>query len=86
MDTVFIKTQKEALFPPIIKKTLIVPLIIECFHVLGKKTAVITTVFKSGHNMVVSNYRPSSILPVLSALHDTCCAAAEEHTGATAVC
>lgn len=51
MDTVFIKTHMEVLISPIPS---------------AWKTAIITPVFKSGDHMVISNYRPISILPAVS--------------------
>lgn len=64
MDTIFIKTHKEALIPPITK--IINQSIIDGVFPSAWKTAAITPVYKPGDNMTISNYRPISILPSVS--------------------
>ena len=62
MDMVFLKINKEAIILPITK---IVNQAIKGLFPSVWKTAIITPVFKAGNPMVVSNYRPISILPTV---------------------
>ena len=58
MDTVFIKTYKEVLTPPITDNYEQGPLMKVC----SQNTWKITPVFKSGEHMIISNYIHISIL------------------------
>lgn len=64
MDTVFLKSNKEALISSI--TNIINQSINEGLFPSIWKTAIITPVFKAGNSMTISNYRPISILPSLS--------------------
>ena len=63
MDTVFIKTHRETLISRI---KIVNWSINEGVFPSVWKTAIITPVFKSGEHVVISNYRPISIIPVVS--------------------
>lgn len=64
MDTLFIKTYKDILTPPITK--LINQSIAENTFPNTLKTATIIPIHKAGNKQDINNYRPISILPVLS--------------------
>ncbi|KAK0142318.1 putative RNA-directed DNA polymerase from transposon X-element [Merluccius polli] len=64
MDTTFLKTHKDALVCPIVQ--LINLSIKQCIFPSNWKKAVVTPIFKAGDQSNVSNYRPISILPVVS--------------------
>ena len=64
MDTSFLKTHTDALVCPIAH--LINLSIRQCIFPSTWKTAVVTPIFKAGDPTNVSNYRPISILPVVS--------------------
>ncbi|KAG7526776.1 hypothetical protein JOB18_045141 [Solea senegalensis] len=63
-DTVFIKKHSTTLIPPITHLANLS--IIQSFFPPHWKQAIVTPIFKSGDRNIVSNYRPISILPVIS--------------------
>lgn len=64
MDTTFLKTYKDALAGPIVN--LINVSIRQCIFPHSWKMAVVTPIFMAGDQTNVANYRPISILPVVS--------------------
>ncbi len=64
MDTILLKTLKQSLIAPI--TTIINRSMNEGTFPNSWKSAVITPIFKSGDPAIKSNYRPISILPVVS--------------------
>lgn len=68
MDTVFLKTHKDALIPVICK---IINWSISTGVFPASKTAVITPSYKAGNRLDVSNYRSISIIPAMSKVIET---------------
>lgn len=64
LDTAFLKTHKESLTVPLTK--VLNKSINESIFPSALKLAIVTPVYKSGDKQEVNNYRPISILPVIS--------------------
>lgn len=72
LDSSFLKKHRESLSGPITK--MVNASIREAVFPQVWKSAIITPIFKSGNATEVSNYRPISILPVVSKIAEKCVA------------
>lgn len=72
LDTILLKTHKETLTDPITK--IVNASFRQAVYPRAWKSAIVTPIFKSGNVNDVTNYRPISILPVVSKVAERCVA------------